>query len=149
MARCLLICSFIVIAAAMSCGGNPQPGGIGSNGDGNGDNPPGTPDTAYGDRVDVMFHAPAGKEWSDPNWFDIQRTPEEYQEYYAWAEGGYLSDPRVQEFLVAEYLKIIDQWELRPIVTVRLPAGMTASEAIATWPAKYPAVVLLVQALYY
>jgi hypothetical protein len=55
-----------------------------------------------------------------------------------------LSDPRVQAFIDAEQLKLMNVWDFWPEVAaieVYLPAGQTVEDAVLNWPQDYPAII--------
>lgn len=75
--------------------------------------------------------------WSDPNWFDHERTQAEYDEYYDWAYGGYRSEPAFLNFLAAERAEVDEWWDIKG-AELRIPAGQSLEQIVREWPAQYP-----------
>ncbi len=141
----MLVCAAVLVA----CGGggdSPFYGLASGPGGGNGD--PGDDPPVSTTRVSVYYLAPLGKDWSDPNFFDVPHSHEVLQEYWDWSGEGYKSDPRILTFLEEENLKVLDAWDMGPIMSVKLPQGTTVDEAMERWPVEYPETINSVSLLY-
>ncbi|MEP0814076.1 MAG: S8 family serine peptidase [bacterium] len=91
-------------------------------------------------RVIVAFKNPPVLPLMDENYFDVERfqTDPCYSIQYPLIVG----DPEIDTFIIAENLTVYSEWRAHRSMAAILPEGTSVEEAVANWPATYPALVL-------
>jgi len=87
-------------------------------------------------RVLIAFKNPPQLPQVDPNYFDVQRPPND--PYYAQPYPLLIGDPAVDAFIAAESLTVFSEWPAIKCMAVLLPPGQTVADAVANWPSEYP-----------
>jgi len=101
-------------------------------------------------RVIISLLQPPTSGVVDPNYFDVERQPNDpvyaqvtYHYYVLQTLSGLTqcSDPAVAGFLAAENLTVYSEWTAVGGLAVLLPPGQSVTDAVANWPSQYSSLI--------
>lgn len=90
-------------------------------------------------RVLVAFKNPPPVPQVDPNYFDVERSPNDMA--YSIPYPPVVTDPVIAAFIAAENLTVVSEWLCIKSIGALLPEGQTVLDAVVNWPVEYSSII--------